>query len=208
MGTGDAPFTGQDPRPRVDWPARAEKAEAERDDARALAEKAAYRLWAHGELLWPLPWQAARGEGERQNRRANKGNEMSKKIKGRPVLGEHIEKIAKATHEVNRAFCEGMGDASQVPWIDAPLWQKKSARLGVSAICQNLDMTPEQSHKGWLELKKADGWKFGPTKDAVAKTHPCMVPYEELPNVQRAKDALFTTTVKALLEHMLKEEEG
>jgi len=35
-------------------------------------------------------------------------------------------------------------------------------------------------------------------KDAVAKTHPCLVDYDDLPPAQQAKDALFAAVVLAL----------
>ena len=41
------------------------------------------------------------------------------------------EDIAKVAHEVNRAYCEALGDTSQLSWEDAPEWQKASARAGV-----------------------------------------------------------------------------
>jgi hypothetical protein len=39
---------------------------------------------------------------------------------------------------------------------------------------------------------------YGEVKDAVAKTHPCMVPYDDLPEFQRKKDALFLAIVRVL----------
>lgn len=105
-----------------------------------------------------------------------------------------IEACARAAHEVNRAYCAAIGDASQVAWEDAPEWQKSSARNGVrGALAGN---TPEQSHESWLAEKAATGWKFGPVKNADTKEHPCFVPYAELPPSQRAKDALFIATVQ------------
>ena len=62
----------------------------------------------------------------------------------------------------------------------------------------NPDATPEQSHESWLEQKIADGWVYGAVKDPDAKTHPCCVPYEELPVEQKAKDYLFRAVVHAL----------
>ena len=38
----------------------------------------------------------------------------------------NIKQIAKTCHEVNKAFCESIGDASQPSWNDAPQWQKIS----------------------------------------------------------------------------------
>lgn len=114
-------------------------------------------------------------------------------------IQELIETAAKAAHEVNRAYCASFGDTSQVPWSDAPQWQKDSAISGVKAIAADPTLTPAQQHMLWWEQKKNDGWVFGKVKDAEKKTHPCMVPYNELPLDQRMKDNLFGTVVRAHL---------
>lgn len=48
-------------------------------------------------------------------------------------------------------------------------------------------------HESWMRDKLAAGWVYGPEKrpDATPPTHPCLVPYAELPEAQRAKDAIF-----------------
>lgn len=107
------------------------------------------------------------------------------------------EKIAVVAHEVNRAYCTAIGDASQAPWADAPGWQQQSAIDGVKAHL-SAHLTPEQSHEAWLAHKAADGWKFGPVKNADTKEHPCFVPYSELPVEQRVKDYLFAAVVASL----------
>lgn len=106
-----------------------------------------------------------------------------------------IEMCARSAHEVNRAYCAALGDASQVPWAEAPEWQRVSARNGVRGALRG--NTPEQSHQGWLDEKRAAGWVYGPVKDAEKKTHPCIVPYAELPPEQRMKDTLFLAVVRA-----------
>jgi hypothetical protein len=60
--------------------------------------------------------------------------------------------------------------------------------------------TPEQSHESWLAEKAAAGWKHGPTKDPDKKEHPCFVSYAELPPEQRAKDHIFVTVVRAMVD--------
>lgn len=104
------------------------------------------------------------------------------------------EEAARAAHEVNRAWCLLNGDTSQLPWDDAPEWQKVSARKGVVGVLNG--NTPEQSHQSWLREKLETGWKYGPVKDPEKKEHPCMVAYVDLPPAQRAKDHLFVTTVR------------
>ena len=103
--------------------------------------------------------------------------------------------IAIKCHELNRAYCEAIGDTSQVSWANAPQWQKDSAINGVNYhadnIAKGIDITPEQSHINWLGEKIATGWKYGEVKDVEKKEHPCCIPYSELPLEQRVKDVLF-----------------
>ncbi len=106
--------------------------------------------------------------------------------------------IARVAHEINRSYCASLGDASQPAWDDAPEWQKARALAGVDMHLANPDATPEQSHESWLAQKSAEGWKYGPVKDAEKKEHPCFLPYADLPAEQKAKDYLFRGVVHAL----------
>lgn len=109
-----------------------------------------------------------------------------------------LEFIAKCCHEINRTYCESIGDHSQVSWDECPGWQRESAVAGVSFVIENPDSSPEDLHNSWLRQKETDGWVYGPVKDAELKEHPCMVPYDDLPEQQKAKDKLFRTVVALL----------
>lgn len=109
-----------------------------------------------------------------------------------------IERIARVAHEVNRAYCASQGDDSQKPWGLAPKWQRESARAGVQFHLDNPDAGPEASHNEWSARKIAEGWVYGPLKDPAAKTHPCLVPFEDLPKAQQAKDYLFRAVVHTM----------
>lgn len=105
--------------------------------------------------------------------------------------------IARTCHEVNRAYCEALGDHSQPTWGDAPEWQRSSARMGVDLHTMG-NFGPESSHISWMRQKEAEGWVYGPVKDPEAKQHPCMVPFAQLPVAQQAKDFIFRAVVHAL----------
>ncbi len=111
-------------------------------------------------------------------------------------MSASVEQIARVCHEANRAWCAASGDPSQVEWEDAPDWQRDSAIEGVQAALAGA--TSEELHESWCAFKRADGWSHGAVKDAGARTHPCLVPYAELPPAQQAKDALFGAIVRAL----------
>lgn len=109
-----------------------------------------------------------------------------------------VEQIAQVAHETNRAYCHTIGDDSQMPWDDAPQWQKDSAINGVQFHIDNPEAGCSGSHENWLKVKYAEGWKYGEKKTPEKKEHPCCVPYEELPPEQRVKDALFVGVTRAL----------
>lgn len=106
--------------------------------------------------------------------------------------------IARVAHEVNRAYCQAIGDSTQPSWDDAPKWQRDSAVDGVLYHLANPGATPKQSHENWLRRKRETGWRHGEQKDPANRLHPCMMPYDELPVAQRVKDSLFMAVVRAL----------
>jgi hypothetical protein len=106
--------------------------------------------------------------------------------------------IAKACHEANKAYCESLGDNSQKHWDEAAEWQRESAVKGVLFRLNNPNAPASAQHDSWMQEKVDAGWVYGETKDAEAKTHPCIVPYDQLPEEQRKKDSLFQAIVDAL----------
>ena len=109
-----------------------------------------------------------------------------------------VQDIARVAHELNKAYCESIGDNSQPDWDNAPEWQKSSAVNGVGFHINNPEASPSSSHESWMKQKTEEGWKYGPVKDADKKEHPCYVPYEELPVEQKAKDYIFRQTIHSL----------
>lgn len=109
-----------------------------------------------------------------------------------------IEQIARVVHEANGSYCASLGDFSQTSWDEAPAWQRESAIAGVNAMLDGSAKSSEQQHELWSQHKLAEGWVYGAEKNAEAKTHPCLVPYSELPREQQKKDALFRAIVFVL----------
>ncbi len=108
------------------------------------------------------------------------------------------EDVAQVAHEINKAYCESIGDHSQPDWANAPEWQKSSAVNGVQFHIDNPDAPPSASHESWLKQKTEEGWKYGAVKNPETKEHPCFVPYDELPAEQKSKDFLFKQTIHSL----------
>ena len=112
--------------------------------------------------------------------------------------------IAKMCHEVNKAYCEHLGDTSQVPFEEAPDWQVQSAISGIQFHMENPEAGPRGSHENWMREKLAAGWQYGEEKNVEEKTHPCLVDYDELSAEQRAKDAIFVAIVRTFVSNLKK----
>ena len=108
------------------------------------------------------------------------------------------EHIARVAHEVNRAYCQALGDYTQPAWEDAPQWQRESALLGVQLHTDNPYAGPQACHESWMAQKVAKGWTYGPDKKPDLKQHHCIVPFDDLPQAQQAKDYIFRAVVHAL----------
>jgi RyR domain len=120
-----------------------------------------------------------------------------------PKLSEDaVAKIAEVMHEGMRAWQKANGQAPAPTWGRAPKWMKVSSIEAVHWRLKNPNASASAQHDRWAEQKKADGWKFGKTKSGVKKTHPMLVPYSALPEVERRKDALVNAVIDALTKPM------
>ncbi len=43
-------------------------------------------------------------------------------------------------------------------------------------------------HDVWARQRMDDGWQWGESRDDRKKTHPCLVPYDELPESEKEYD--------------------
>lgn len=57
---------------------------------------------------------------------------------------------------------------------------------------EELEMLVEQMsknvHEVWAETRISQGWTYGEQRNDELKTHPCLIPYEELPEEERKYD--------------------
>lgn len=112
-----------------------------------------------------------------------------------------VEDIAQVCHEANKSYCETMEDGSQLPWDEAPAWQKESIIAGVRNMIKDPTTRAEEGHALWLAMKQKEGWVYGEKKDVEKKEHPCLLPYDQLPPEQQAKDHLFRSICRALMPY-------
>jgi hypothetical protein len=107
---------------------------------------------------------------------------------------------ARAAHEAIRTLqIENKEDNIVSPWNEVGQDIKDSCLIGIERVIENPEVSNEELHDSWIETKKSQGWRYGRVRNEEDKLHPCMVPYRELPNFQRLKDAMFRNVVKAVL---------
>ena len=57
-------------------------------------------------------------------------------------------------------------------------------------------LTAEENHILWMNGKKEQGYKYGSVLDVKKKTHPSMIPFKDLSDVEKRKDEMDILMVK------------
>lgn len=104
-------------------------------------------------------------------------------------------KIAKIAHETIRSFNLMLGDTDTL-WKDEPEKVKRVYTKHVNFLIDHPDSDPRTVHELWRKYKHGEGWIFGEDKSREEKTHPCLVSYEDLHEIEKMKYYLFLTVVK------------
>lgn len=55
-------------------------------------------------------------------------------------------------------------------------------------ILQLAELLAKNAHEVWAAERIAQGWKYGPTRKDDTKEHPCLIPYEDLPESEKVYD--------------------
>lgn len=187
------PKTIGDPAPLADYEEAFDDSEVQLD---AWARWAASLL---GENLRPL-----RSDPARRRLRLDRDVELRKRVSetrqaspaSSPIDDLVVEACARVAHEVYRT---ALGVSDMRSWDTAPEGDKAQARAATREVL-SADVsktTPTQWHAKWCAEKAADGWRYGPVIDVERKEHPNMLPYEQLPEEQRALDRLFVVAVES-----------
>lgn len=86
--------------------------------------------------------------------------------------------------------------------VDAPVipepWDEREEPfrlqfLGVIAMMMSPERksSPEELHDDWVKAYEKMGWTYAPHRNPVLKTHPDMVPFDQLEQREQDKDAVF-----------------
>jgi hypothetical protein len=64
---------------------------------------------------------------------------------------------------------------------------------------EEIETLAELEHERWMDERIRAGFKLGPTRDEVERTHPDILPWEELSEDVKEKDRVFVRGLPAYL---------
>ncbi|MFY9803438.1 MAG: RyR domain-containing protein [Candidatus Acidiferrales bacterium] len=83
------------------------------------------------------------------------------------------------------------------PYIPHPV---DTSQISLAELQPLLEALARNAHEIWAQKRLQDGWTYGPQRDDAQRTHPCLVPYEQLPESEKEYDrVLVNETLKTIL---------
>jgi hypothetical protein len=64
---------------------------------------------------------------------------------------------------------------------------RDTAALGID-LTELIEALAAHAHDEWAAQRLSDGWVWGESRCDIKKTHPCLVPYDQLPDTEKAYD--------------------
>ena len=65
-----------------------------------------------------------------------------------------------------------------------------------------IELLSANTHEVWAKKRMDEGWTYGPERNDESKTHPCLVPYDELPEEEKEYDRANNRETLKLLYSM------
>jgi hypothetical protein len=101
--------------------------------------------------------------------------------------------------------------AAKAPIIPEP-WDERDGAFQVQ-FCDVIERqmgpmrseSPEELHGSWVQAYIDMGWTYGPERNIEKKTHPDMVPYAKLGQLERDKDAVFVALCEIARQYVYDE---
>ena len=57
-----------------------------------------------------------------------------------------------------------------------------------AGLLELTELLAHNTHEVWAAQRLAQGWKYGAERNDAEKLHPCLVPYEDLPESEKEYD--------------------
>jgi ryanodine receptor 2 len=94
-----------------------------------------------------------------------------------------VVKNSLSTTEVKSNESE---QATQLPYTPNPI-STEEVTLSPE-ILELSEKIAENVHEVWAQSRISEGWIYGLVRDDVKKQHPCLIPYDELPEIEKEYD--------------------
>ena len=104
-----------------------------------------------------------------------------------------VERRAQFVYDAARLAARAAGaPITPVPWDEREEPFKAQFRQVIERQCgEQRSLSPEELHGSWMQAYFAMGWVYGEKYSRENKTHPDLVPYAKLGQLERDKDAVF-----------------
>lgn len=71
------------------------------------------------------------------------------------------------------------------------------------------ELLAKNAHEVWAQERITQGWRYGPARRDDTKEHPCLIPYEDLPEAEKVYDrntSMETLKVLCALGYTIRKE--
>jgi len=122
------------------------------------------------------------------------GLEAEQDREGKPMAtNELITQRAKFVYDAARLAAQAANaPVIPVPWDDREEPFRAQFLKVIERQCgDQRSRSPEELHGSWMQAYFAMGWGYGVEYNREKKVHPDLVPYADLGQLERDKDAVF-----------------
>ena len=118
------------------------------------------------------------------------------------------ERRAVFVYDAARLAAEAAGaPIVPVPWAEREEAFKAQFLEVIERQCgEHRSCSPEEMHGSWMQAYVEMGWEYGPEYSRENKTHPDMVPYSRLGQLEQDKDAVFVALCEIARQWVYEEE--
>jgi hypothetical protein len=109
------------------------------------------------------------------------------------TMSELMERRAEFVYNAARlAAIAARAPIIPVPWQERePAFREQFLDVIERQCGGHRSRSPEELHGSWMQAYLGMGWQYGEVYDREAKIHPDLVPYADLGQLERDKDAVF-----------------
>jgi len=120
----------------------------------------------------------------------------------------NLTHVAAAYWAAYQVILDAMGGLPAPPWLAADNSKREQLVNGVIFHTENPNAAPADSHEHWRKYMEARGYQYGDEFNVKEKTHPAMIPFDQLPPEIKITHHLFAAVCKALIPFAKRDTRG